>query len=59
MEIDEFMMKAIEIAEHRFAALEIAKLALKQYASGRHYGADPARLTLNRITDLEREIGSS
>lgn len=56
-QIDDFVLKAIEIAEARFGAIEVAKLALRQYAGGRHCGADPATYALKRIEELERQIG--
>lgn len=57
MDINDFCLMAIEISEKRLAALEVAKLALRQYASGgRSIGCDCATYALRRITELEKEI---
>lgn len=55
-QIDAFILTAIEIAERRLAALEVAKLALGMYAHGEGMGARPAAAALRRIAELEKEI---
>ena len=52
--IDNFILKAIEISEARFGMLEVAKIALRQYAGGQHCGPAPATYALARIKELEK-----
>lgn len=53
---DEAKQAVESVAEKRLAALEIAKLALRQYRDLGRIGKYPAQFALSRIQELEQEI---